>query len=149
MCVLISKRVSVCAIVTLLVAAGCSGRSDLGLVSGTVTLDGKPLPNAFVEFSPQAEGSVASGRTDENGEYFLMYSRTVKGASVGENVVRITTHDVLDDGGKEVHVPEKVPARYNANSELVVTVKAGSNELDFELESAGGKVVQPKSIEGL
>jgi hypothetical protein len=39
---------------------------------------------------------------------------------------------------------EKVPAKYNVKSNLKVTVKSGSNTLDFPLES-GGQIVAPKN----
>lgn len=126
---------------------GCQ-RGDLGLVNGRVTLDGEPLENAFVEYSPVSIGSVATGRTDANGEYFLMYSRTVKGAALGENVVRITTHDILDVDGREVPVPEKVPSKYNSRTELSVMVESGRNQFDFDLDSKGEKINQPKILEG-
>lgn len=132
-----------------LLAPGCGGRSDLGLVDGKVTLDGKPLADAFVEFVPKSSGSVATGRTDQNGEYSMMFSRDVKGASIGENIVRISTYDVRDEGGKEVHIPERIPTKYNSKSEQVVTVEQGRNRLDFDLKSGDGRVVQTKNIEGL
>lgn len=54
-----------CAVVAFV---GC-GRSDLGQVTGRVTLDGEPLAGAFVEFVPTGgEGSSSSGRTNERGE---------------------------------------------------------------------------------
>lgn len=127
------------AIVTELVfltSAGC-GRPDLGRVSGKVTLDGTPLPEAFVEFVPTGEqGSTSSGRTDANGEYEVSFSRDVRGASLGKSTVRITTRDVVsDEQGRDKWLPEKVPARYNAKSELSVEVKSGSNRFDFDLKS--------------
>ena len=42
----------------------------------------------------------------------------------------------------EAAVKEKVPAKYNAKSELSREVKAGKNQIDFELD-AKGEVVQP------
>ena len=45
-----SQLVALVVAVTLL-TQGC-GRSDLGKVTGTVKLDGQPLPNATVVFSP-------------------------------------------------------------------------------------------------
>ena len=53
--------------VAAVMTAGC-GKSDLGAVTGRVTMDGKPLPNAFVEFIPTGgQGSVSYGKTDDNG----------------------------------------------------------------------------------
>ena len=124
------------AIAALLAVAGCGG-SDLSQVTGRVTLDGQPLPNAFVEFVPTgSEGSTSSGRTNDRGEYMLMFSRDVPGASLGPHRVQITTQDVyVDDEGYEALHPERVPERYNEASELTAEVLPGSNQFDFELES--------------
>lgn len=125
------------------VCAGCS-RSGLGKVSGTVTLDGEPLPDALVEFVPTGgDGGLSFGRTDSNGDYYLMLSRTAEGATPGEYKVRITTRDVVDDGGQERWIDEKVPSKYNSNTELLATVEPGSNTIDFDLSTTGGTVDQP------
>jgi hypothetical protein len=131
---------------TVLLVTGCGGtRGDLGLVSGSVKIDGQPLPDALVEFIPQGgTGVVSLGRTDSQGNYYLMASRTAKGASRGVNKVRITTFEILDEGGKQRVVPEKVPTKYNSATELTVTVELGSNTLDFNLSSAGGKIEKVK-----
>ena len=137
--------ITVCLTSTLIPLWGCGGRDDLGTVSGRITLDGEPLPNAFVQFVPQeSEGGTGNGRTDASGEYSLMYSRTVKGAALGKNIVRITTHDILDEGGKQINVPEKVPTKYNSRSELTATVEPGRNTFNFDLNSDKGRVVQPE-----
>ena len=122
---------------------GC--QSDLSTVQGTVLLDGAPLENAFVEFTPQvAGGAPAYGRTDAQGRYDLMFSLNKRGAVPGENVVRISTADVGDMGA--ANTPERVPLRYNRNSELLVEVKPNQrNVFDFDLKTDGAKVAQPKS----
>jgi hypothetical protein len=126
----------------MLVVTGCGGgRSDLAAASGTVKLDGQPLADALVEFVPQGtQGVVSLGRTDTSGKYYMMASRSAKGASRGENKVRITTYEILDEGGKQKVVRERVPTKYNSATELVVTVKSGSNKFDFDLSTSGGKV---------
>ena len=121
----------------LLIVPGCDQRDDLGRVSGRVTLDGEPLPGAAVEFSPLGPGSTSYGMTDDDGNYSMMFSREVAGASLGESVVRITTRDVYVEDGHEKWKPEKVPPRYNSKSELKVTVEPGGNQFDFDLESPG------------
>ena len=68
----------------------------------------------------------------------MMFSREVQGAYLGENQVKITTSDVLvEDTGRQVTLPEIVPARYNAQTELVRDVEPGPNRFDFELTSEG------------
>jgi hypothetical protein len=125
-----------------LVLAGCGGsRDDLARVRGTVKLDGQPLADALVEYVPQGEkGIVSMGRTNASGNYDVMATRTAAGASVGVNKVRITTYEILDEGGKQRVVKERVPTKYNSATELTVTVKPGGNKFDFDLSSAGGKI---------
>jgi hypothetical protein len=128
--------------VVLLPVAGCgSSGPKLGKVSGTVTLDGKPLPDARIEFQPGPEGSPSEARTDENGHYELMYGPDKPGAIVGEHLVRISTArmELADELGREmISHPELLPPRYNQESELKREVVAGSQTIDFELTSGNG-----------
>ncbi len=134
-----------CAVLGLMLA-GCGGKDGLGRVTGKVTLDGKPLANASIEFVPvDGKGLTSYGRTDTNGEYYMMATRSAKGAAVGKNSVRITTYEVLD---LQTTLPELVPTKYNTATELEREVKSGSNSIDFELSSAGGKVVGKKRAPG-
>jgi hypothetical protein len=53
---------------------GCTNKNPLGAikVTGTVTLDGKPVAWASIIFYPKSEElPVASGRTNENGAFVL------------------------------------------------------------------------------
>jgi hypothetical protein len=112
----------------LIAAAGCgkSSVSDVAPVHGRVTLDGQPLPNTSVVFQVTGR-SLSGGFTDEKGNYELIYKRGVKGAVIGKNQVTI-----LEDTQK-THAPQRVPARYNQNSELQEEVKPGDNEINFDL----------------
>ena len=128
--------------VALLVICGCGGAPsdmpDLGTVSGTITLDGEPLADANVYFRPLDGGRTSRARTDEQGRYELQYNATKEGAKVGGHRVRITTHEEAleeDDGSRTGGRKEKVPKRYNEESELEVEVAAGSNTHDFTLTS--------------
>lgn len=110
--------------------AGCG--SDMSTVEGTVSLDGNPVKDASVTFSPSAGGRPATGQTDSNGNFSLKYSRSNKGTPTGDYVVRISSNP--GDGEKE-----KIPPRYNAdadlNPEMKVEVKEGSNSFEFKLNS--------------
>lgn len=121
--------------------AGC-GRSgpEVAKVSGTVTLDGKPLPDAFVFFRHEDGGRISEAITDDAGKYMLNYSSEESGAMVGTNTVRISTfvEAVKEDSGaivKGTNKKELVPARYNKQSELTGKVQSGRNTLDFDLKS--------------
>lgn len=121
-------------------ASGCgSDGPPIASVSGQVLLDGRPLPDAVVNFEPSG-GRASSGWTDESGRFELQYSSTRKGALVGEHVVRISTYQPRVPAGPSGEMteakPERVPDRYTKNSELTATVVSGwrGNEFLFELE---------------
>jgi hypothetical protein len=117
---------------------GCSSRSDLAAVHGKVTLDGQPLPDAFVVFAPTTHGTTSYGRTDAGGNYQMMFTDSEKGAWIGENLVRISTGDLGRGGGPGPK--ERVPVVYNEATTLKADVKRGSNTFDFELQSSAGRI---------
>jgi len=108
-------------------------------------MDGKPLPNATIVFSPE-NGRPAGARTDENGNYVLNFTEGRQGAIPGKNTVQITTvRDAEKDENNKVVVPgakEMVPMEYNAASTLTFTVEPKKkNVANFDLKS-GGKILQ-------
>src|SRR5688572_26205830 len=73
-------------LVAMLAASGCND-SGLATVEGTVTLDGAPLKQGSITFTPigQTKGPVAGGTIIE-GKYRI---DSEKGAAVGTNRVQI------------------------------------------------------------
>lgn len=137
-----------------LMLLGCGGE-DLGSVTGKVTMDGQPLPNAIVTFVPEGGGRTGIGKTDANGEYTLVFAGG-EGATIGKNKVAVTTapeatevtamrsdspeYAAQASGGtmsdySKPAVIEKIPAKYNKNTELTFEVTSGSNVYDIELKS--------------
>ncbi len=121
-------------------ATGCGGAAgpELGRLSGTVTLDGKPLANARIVFQPTGQlASPSVSDTAEDGAFELRFNRDRKGVLPGSHQIRVTTARVVTDAsGKETDVQEVLPAKYNAKTELTYDVKTGSNQLDLKLESS-------------
>jgi hypothetical protein len=121
--------------------AGCGPSGpEIASVSGTVTLDGKPLPEAFVYFRHADGGRISESSTNDKGEYKLNYSLEESGAMVGPNTVRISTfiETVKEDSGaivKGTNKKELVPSKYNKQTELNVEVKSGRNAFNFDLKS--------------
>src|SRR6185369_5012383 len=76
---------------------GCGGYTNLGRVSGKVTLGGQPVADAVVTFSPVALGSPSVGTTDDSGNYTLAYSSEGRGAEIGEHMVTISTYRSADN----------------------------------------------------
>ncbi len=76
--------------------AGCGGSNvAVNYVEGTVTLDGSPLSNAMVSFSPVAGGTgkAAVGKTDDKGVFKLTDTQNTRvgdGAAAGDYQVSIS-----------------------------------------------------------
>ncbi|MDA1214049.1 MAG: hypothetical protein O2955_16155, partial [Planctomycetota bacterium] len=102
----------------------------LGNVSGVITFNGAPLPNAEVVFRPvmgDQEGAQAAsiGVTNDQGEYTVDYVMNVKGAAVGVHRVEVRARD---ENGRE-----RIPPEYNVQTTLNFEVKEGSNQADFAI----------------
>ena len=104
-----------------------------------MTLDSVPLEGATVRFYPTT-GRASSGKTDKNGHYELRYTRSQKGAVIGEHKVTISIEVEADVYGQQ-DAPkvrdESIPKKYldRKKTELTKTVESGSNEFNFDLES--------------
>ena len=115
------------------IIVGRGNLPPLGGVSGTVTVDGKPLANATVRFIPLDDAghaerkgaSVAMGLTDDNGHYRLFYVKDTTGAAVGQNRVEIEAKDTVGH--------ERVRRDFNVQSTLQREVKSGSQEIDIDV----------------
>jgi len=71
-----------------LICSGC-GKTDapaLSQVTGDVVRDQKPIPGAWIEFHPE-HGRRSAARTDQNGQFRLMYTESVSGAIPGPHTV--------------------------------------------------------------
>jgi hypothetical protein len=125
------------------IIVGKGNLPPLGSVTGKVTLDGKPLPNATVRFIPlDDEGqrerkgaSIAMGMTDDTGKYRLLYVKDTYGAAVGKNRVQIAAKDGSGH--------ERVQRDFNAVSQLQREVKSGSQQFDFDVK--GTDVTAPST----
>ncbi len=125
----------------ILLSAGCGRRNDplpeLVPVTGVVTLNGAPLPKANVTFHPLTSGDSSFGRTNEKGEFTLLYRGNAAGAVAGNHRVEIRTREeIVDrDGNLVSDQPELLPARYHDKTTLTADVHPGGPEIRFELKS--------------
>jgi hypothetical protein len=134
-------------LVALALAAGCSGsRDDLPRepVSGSVTMDGQPLAEGAIQFTPAAgaEGRVTSATVPvENGQFSLPRA---DGLIPGSYKVSISAVPVKRDArvkatfGKKqgTQFKELIPAKYNAKSILTEEIKrGGATDLKYNLQS--------------
>ena len=135
--------------------SGCSdGRLKTEPVNGVVTLDGEPLVDALVNFSPKADGAGAPGyaRTNEKGEYRLQTTQGHPDAGTlpGEYAVTVAKYKEVPTGRKETNTvtgevteemrailifPEMKVYTSASTTPFSVNVVKGKNRFDFELKS--------------
>jgi hypothetical protein len=116
--------------------AGCGSAPPMSQIHGTVTFDGKPLAAGVIQFMPTGPTGQTVGGTIKDGVYELQ-------GSVGEMKVSINASEVI--GKKKMYdTPDSplvddfrnlLPPRYNINTELKASLKAGPNEVNFDLTS--------------
>ena len=123
----------------LLLTAGCGGDGiPRGVVSGEVRLGGRPVMEGHIRFIPQTETpgplTIAAVR---DGKYLCDIGG---GVPLGKHRVEILAWDptkvpVITGPGAPAR-PQLVPAKYNKQSELVVTIDNASepNVRNFDLK---------------
>ncbi len=145
--------------ILLLCATGCGSAGDYHPVTGKVTLDGQPLADARVVFTPTDEtGQSAFGKTDASGTY-SMISGTNKGVTPGSYKVSVTssppesTETVdpaavassgeeyekmlqnYDSAPKAPRFKDPIPSEYNSQTTLTCNVESGTNTYDIAIET--------------
>jgi hypothetical protein len=126
-------RLAATVFISCTVLVGCSDMK-VAPVSGSVTLDGQPVPKASVTFHPEAGGRPSFGVTDENGKYRLGYSMNEEGAEVGK--CRVVVSTALEQGEYgSGRAKELIPRRYANDEPIIVDVESKSNTIDIALTS--------------
>ncbi len=133
----------------LAVLSGCAGnepdpRGERVPVSGTVTLDDKPVSNAEILFrSNQGTGSVVATAVISAGRYSIpKESGPVPGTATVKVVAQMMELEDLEavrggDPSRQVDMSlTQIPDKYGKHSTLKAGVEAeGENKFDFELTS--------------
>lgn len=135
------------AFVALSLFVGCGGDPyERIVVTGNVTFDGEPIQDGMIRFIPTTQTPTPpNGGYIKDGKYKI---GTRGGVAVGEYKVVIeafrgasSTPDqpvsAVDSAGQpeELEAGQFLPKKYNEQSELVVTIDSGSEEMtkDFAL----------------
>ena len=134
--------------------SGCSdGRLKTEPVRGVITLDGEPLAEATVTFTPKAQGEGAPGfaRTNARGEYLLqtIQGNPDAGTLPGEYVVTVAKYkevptgrgvrdnygEVSDEMESVLIFPRMETYTNMDTTPFSATVVKGRNQFDFDLKS--------------
>lgn len=144
----------------LVAAAGCGGGGATGgvpvyEVTGTVTMAGAPLGDAVVSFAPEGGQPTATGRTKEDGTFFLTTYSYGDGAAEGKFKVLVSKTIMAnasndDDGhgddyeaggdhagGGGADEAQMVPPNYNDKNQTPLSVevkKDGDNNFDLVIQ---------------
>lgn len=117
---------------------GCGGTTGRGPVSGTVTLDGRPLEHGVINFRP-VEGNAApgSGGVVIDGSFEIPAD---KGLRPGKYTVSIAafknTGRMVSDFPDGPQRPERVPVQIKKTDQLEATIGGGEeNRLEFHLST--------------
>lgn len=128
----------------LMLVPGCGGDISDGRVasSGTVTLDGQPLPKGAVSFLDEKNVSVGVGII-EDGQFEIRQTANSGGIEPGKYTVTVESWEVepgavTEDGEIVAEGKRAIPEKYSdpEQSGLSVTIpEGGSDSLKIELES--------------
>ncbi len=129
------------------IATVLSGCRDQGpervQVSGTVTYNGKPLSSGMIRFMPTASTNAPmAGAKIKDGQYTLDQHGAVPVGTFRVEIEALRTVAAppgmvlpLDLQGKEGLDQQYIPAKYNAASQLSITIEPGSRPItqDYDL----------------
>ena len=126
-------------IFTAFLFAGCGPAT--GTVSGTVTLDGRPVDNGIISFIPADTTKAQPVTVDIKAGNYTAHLQT------GPTTVQISA-PVVTGQRKEYNSPdapliditeESIPAKYNSDSQLRVDIQRGANTKDWVIEGVKRK----------
>ena len=117
---------------------GCGADDGMITITGTVTLDGEPVQDGSISLMPVSGGSMGGGLI-EDGYY------TAK-SSPGEMAVQIHAHKMVQKPNPTREEIERglaedrvsiIPAVYNRQSKLRISVAPDQNNFEFDLTKDG------------
>jgi hypothetical protein len=134
---------------------GCAGSGDnlpREPITGNVTMDGQPLPEGVIQFSPTGDatkGAAVGANADiKDGQFSIPreqglipgnYKIAISHAALTEEKAKGKTNTKVDSkipSRTTALGPEQIPARYNTQSELKTEIKpGGGRDLKYDLKS--------------
>lgn len=118
---------------------GCGPNDGLVEVSGTVTLDGKPVETGAVSMQPVDGKGVSGGGAIKGGKYSARTSPGNLAVQINSMVEVRKENPTKEEveRGLDVDRKESIPAEYNRNSKLRIEVTPEKRNVNFVLTSDG------------
>lgn len=137
----VKRPMGAVAVLVILLAIGCGGSA--ANVTGTISVDGKPLLGSdtirvTVMFYPESSGALAAAKIDESGKYVLS-TGSQEGLLPGNYLVAISAKEITAPSASGSPSARDLAAPNYGNpktSGLKAEVKPGSNAFNFDLKSA-------------
>jgi hypothetical protein len=138
------QRSAIAAILVCVCVFGCGKKlPEMGQVTGSVRVKGRPQPNLLVRFLPDPEKGNsspinASGKTDAQGKYSLQHvyqDEAAPGAPVGWHRVMIEDTSRVPTPQGQTPPPPLIPLEYGspASTPLRMEVKSGTQTIDLDV----------------
>jgi hypothetical protein len=138
-----NKRMNRCSLfvngylaVLVITVVGCTQETSHGIVNGTVTLDGATLAEGLIRFDPQDGQTATADAPIKDGAFSARVPVGPKRISISAPKVvgKRKMYETADSPTVDV-IEELLPARYNSESDLTLTVSAGKQPASFNLQS--------------
>jgi hypothetical protein len=131
-------RTAILPALALLCLAGCrSGNAPTGQVAGTVTFEGKAVPQGRVTFQHPDTGYSDEALLNKDGTFAIQAPMPVGDYKV--YIIPLVVREQVDRRGPEVGVEQKaadIPEKYRTigGTDLTATVKEGKNDIVLNMK---------------
>jgi hypothetical protein len=124
-------------LVSFVSVVGCGdGRPQRVPVSGTVLIDGAPVPHGFVTFAPP-KGRSASGQLDKQGRFTLTSYEPGDGTLAGTQRVAVLARESISETKAKWHAPKKYGDPNSSG--IIVEITGPTDDLKIDLSWGGEK----------
>jgi hypothetical protein len=107
-----------------------------GTVSGSVTIDGQPLDKGVISYVPADNQGVPVTANVVGGQYELTALAGKKFVQISAPIVVGQRKEYEGEGAPLVEITdERLPSKYNSQTELTFEIQSGRNAKDWAVES--------------
>ncbi len=117
----------------IILLAGC-GKSNVGIVTGTIMVDGSPAKDGSIAFFPVDGKSPTTGAEIRDGQYRAQVP--LGAVRIEVRVPKVVGQRKLYNTPNSPVMPlfeESLPAKYNDQTTLELVVQPGENRQDYQL----------------